>query len=350
MSDPALTGLPGGLGASEAVGQEPSWVIVTGTTNRAYLGQAIRRDERYTVDANDPAIREALARGYFAPLPAYEQPVLVTDPVTLGPMVATPPPFARQFQEGASGYDCRAVKRALVVALEKLTGPPTVANYGMDLVGLEFMEPAGTNLQAWKRDVGLTGDAIYTAEAHALLAPSFDSLGASLYIRQGVLVIAIRSVQLASLFGYSEAIGEAPGERDWWRVAPVTPTSDWAAVAAQRGKFTSDCSAHYIGCGEHAGIPPTVASGVMDSDAATALLLDDLDTITADEALPGDCVIWTGPDFPGGNHLTILIGGGRTVNNGGPDGAGPSYSTVAEQTAIQEQMGAPVLNYRRLPA
>ena len=212
------------------------------------------------------------------------------------------------------------------------------------------MEPAGTNLQAWKRDVGLTGDAIYTAEAHALLAPFFDSLGLSLYRRQAFLVVALRTVTLTDLFAYSEAIGDAPGERDWWRLAPVTPTSDWAVVVDADGKFTSDCSAHYIGCGEHAGIPPTVASGVMDSDAATALLLADLATITSAEALPGDCVIFTGPSFPGGAHLTILIGGGKTVNNGGPDGTGPSYSTVAEQTAIQVQLGAPVLNYRRLPA
>ena len=86
MSDPALSGFAGQTtGASDLAGEEPHRVIVRGTANRAYLGQRILRDEHYTVDANDPDIREALARGYFEPLPAREQPTLATDPVTLQP-------------------------------------------------------------------------------------------------------------------------------------------------------------------------------------------------------------------------------------------------------------------------
>jgi hypothetical protein len=268
-------------------------------------------------------------------------------------------PFVRQFTVGATGTDCRAVKRALA---EVWAATPVT---GMDLTGDMFEEPAGDYLATFKRDHGLLQDPVYTVEAHAALSPFFDTLGIQLLkdeaatlaleaedaLRAAFCATAARTITLGRLFGYSELIGAGPGERDFFLTAPIDTTgTDWAAFVASHGKLTSDCGSHYFACGAHtAGF----SWGSLNVDGNTATLLS-LPETTAADAKPGDGVIFTGPQFPGGQHITGLYkklpsGDWQTFNNGGPAGAPPSWSTLSAQTQWQAANGAPVLNWRRLP-
>lgn len=84
-------------------------------------------------------------------------------------------PFPREFGPGAKGIDCKAVKRALAVALG--------GSQGMSLTALTFAKPAQQALVKFKTKHGLLNDPIYTLEAHQALRPSFDLYGASLMAR-----------------------------------------------------------------------------------------------------------------------------------------------------------------------
>lgn len=92
-------------------------------------------------------------------------------------------PFPREFGPGAKGIDCKAVKRALAVAL----GSPS----GMSLKSLTFAKPAQTALVAFKTKHGLLADPVYTLEAHQALRPSFDEYGASLMAKMTNRLAAI---------------------------------------------------------------------------------------------------------------------------------------------------------------
>jgi hypothetical protein len=91
VTAPPLTGLGSGdtpAGASSGPGAqetpagrtlEPVWVIVRATVNLSSMGQTIYRDQQATVDAALPHIREQFAAGWIVPIPANQQPDLVTD-------------------------------------------------------------------------------------------------------------------------------------------------------------------------------------------------------------------------------------------------------------------------------
>lgn len=256
-------------------------------------------------------------------------------------------PFVRTLPRGSIGPDVLAVKRALVKA-----------GHGNGIALTMFMgAQAVENLKAFQKAEGLPVDGVYGSATHAKLAPFFDAYGISLLEQELValdprnvfLRIADLTVAHAALLGYSELIGEAPGERDWFRVAPIDTTgANWTAVVEEHGKLTSDCSGHYYACAWHAGIK------IPNPDGATGALLD-LDRITAAQAQPGDGAIFIGPSEPAGAHITTLrnklpSGDWKVVNNGGPNGAGPSYSTLSVQAGWQAQHGAPTLVYVRLPA
>lgn len=274
--------------------------------------------------------------------------------------MTTVAPFVRTLELGDRGPDAFAVKRALKAAgYDDPTLAVKPASPDADLFG----GAAVANTKTFQHIHGLTIDGVYGSATHAALARYFDEYGISLLEQEKTaleprnvfLLIADLTVAHSFLFSYTEAIGEAPGDRDWWRLAPVDRTGlNWATVAGQHGKFTCDCSAHFIGCGEHAGIPSSIAHGVMDSDGATGALLADLDEITLAEAKPGDGVVYTGPAYPGGMHITILreklqSGDWKVVNHGGPNGTGPIYSTLSAQNEWHAANGAPTLNVRRLP-
>jgi len=222
------------------------------------------------------------------------------------------------------------------------------------------------DLRSFQTMCNVTVDGVYGPATHKYLAPYFDADGIRLLKKEQAaleqsskrdlfLRIADLTVTHVSLFTYSEDLGEKPGDRDWFRVAPIDTTgTNWAAVVAQHGKLSTDCSAHFIGCGEHAGIPSTVKSGVMDSDGATGALLDALTKITAAQAQPGDAVIFVGPGVAAsGVHITILRekqpdGGWQVINMGGP--GQPYYSTLSAEASWHAQhAGAPTSVYLQLP-
>lgn len=256
-------------------------------------------------------------------------------------------PFVRQFGPNAKGPDVEAVKRALVKA-----GKGAGVNTKTDTFGVA----AQKQLVAFKEMCKLDADPIYTAETHGFLAPYFDAHGIELLEQEAAAVaktekrdrflsIADLTVAHHTLFTYSEVLGEEPGERDYWRVAPLV----WDGSV----HFSCDCSGHYIGCGEHAGIPISVAKGVMDSDGATGALLDALTRITAAEAQPGDGVIFVGPNAPAGHHITMLReklpnADFRVINMGGP-GEPSGTTTLSEQAAYQTWEGYETLVYVQLP-
>lgn len=264
-------------------------------------------------------------------------------------------PFVRVLHQGDHGPDVEADKRALVKwnhgQKNGVTITPTMGAQAVALV------------EKFQHAQGLTADGIIGPNTFARMAALelFDADGIRLLKKeQAALAIAAaphnRFLQIAdltivhaNLLGYSEAIGEQPGERDWFRVAPIDTTGqNWAAVVAQHGKLTSDCSGHYYGCAWHAGIQ------IPNPDGATGALLE-LTRTTLTDAQPGDGVIFTGPAYPAGAHITILraklaAGDWRVINNGGPTGAGPSYSTLSAQNAWQAAHGAPTQVVIRLPA
>lgn len=259
-------------------------------------------------------------------------------------------PYPRQFGPGASGLDCRAVKRALA---DWAHGP-----HGMSLKTDGFGKAAQLVLSSFKHTHGLLSDPVYTLQAHTALEPHFDALGVHLMtveatmleesrLRDLFLQIADLTVVHKRLFTYSERIGEAPGDRDWFRVAPLR----WDGSV----EFSCDCSGHAIGCGAHAGLAHPIfgpKQPLFDSDGATGAILAALTHITAKQAQPGDWVVFVGPSQPAGAHITILRrklknGDYETVNMGGR--MDPSDSTLSWQTAYQRAHGAPELVYVRLP-
>lgn len=82
MTDPFLTGLPGGpLGATSPPGQElPAWTVVRAEATFVVPGEGVlQRDQLATVDMNDPYWRDQVRFERVTPLPASEQPAIVTD-------------------------------------------------------------------------------------------------------------------------------------------------------------------------------------------------------------------------------------------------------------------------------
>ena len=259
-------------------------------------------------------------------------------------------PYPRQFGPGASGLDCRAVKRALADWAH--------GTHGMSLKTDGFGKAAQLVLSSFKGAHGLLSDPIYTLPAHTVLEPYFDALGVHLMtfeatmleeqrLRNLFLQIADLTVVHKGLFLYSELIGEDPGERDWFRVAPLR----WDGSV----RFSCDCSGHAIGCGAHAGLAHPIfgpQQPLFDSDGATGAILSALPHITANQAQPGDWVVFVGPTKPAGAHVTILRsklknGDWSCVNMGGR--MDPSDSTLSWQAAYQRAHGAPDLVYVRLP-
>ena len=79
MSDPFLTGLGhSGSGASEAVPQEPHWIIAQWQANR----HGYSHSDLVTVDANSPSVQYEMTFGFLVPLPDDQQPKIITDPDT----------------------------------------------------------------------------------------------------------------------------------------------------------------------------------------------------------------------------------------------------------------------------
>ncbi len=290
----------------------PAWIVVRSSVNLPHFP----RGSVATVDATRPEIKQFLVSGWLVPLPQADQPNV---------------PFIRQFGPGDEGPDVQAVKGALAVALG--------ASHGMNLKTGTFGKPAQRALIQYKTSVGLLADPIYTKQAHAHLIPHFTHAGilllqqeAERLARARFLEIADLSVQHHNLFTYTEKLGDAPGSRGWWRVAPLR----WDGSV----RYSCDCSQHFIGTGKHAGLIAPLYS----SDGATGLILESLPHILLSHAQPGDAVVFVGVNHPAGAHITILrerlpSGDWKTVNMGAP--GEPSYSTLSGQADYQRRHGAP---------
>lgn len=267
------------------------------------------------------------------------------------PTTTKPPALPRTLHLGDTGPDVEADKRALVKWNNGRRGAVIIS---------QSFGPAFENLvKQFQQIEGETIDGIIGPQTYSKMVglQLFDAYGDELLQDETILLeprnlflsIADLTVSKGDLFGYSEEIGEAPGARDWFRVAPINTTgSNWATVVKKSGKLTSDCSGHYYGCAGHAGIK------IPNPDGATGALLE-LDHIDLDQAQPGDGVIFVGPSEPAGAHIMILrakLPGGdwRGVNNGGPTGAPPIYSTLSAQAEWQTAHGAPMQVVVRLPA
>jgi peptidoglycan hydrolase-like protein with peptidoglycan-binding domain len=255
-------------------------------------------------------------------------------------------PFGVTVELGTRGKPALAVKRALSRAGYIKWGAFTPL----------FGPFAARSLKSFQKAEGLEVDGVVGPATLAKLAASFKAYEYELYVgwapgdrRAAFLRIADLTVQHSGLLSYTEAIGEAPGQRDWFRVAPIDTTgANWTDVVQAHGKLTADCSGHYYGCAYHAGI------AIPQPDGATGALLG-LVRISLGDALPGDGVIWTGAAAPAGHHITILRarragGDWDVVNHGGPDGTGPSRSTLSAQDAYQRAAGYPTKTIVRLPA
>lgn len=245
-------------------------------------------------------------------------------------------PFVRQFGPGATGQDVQAVKRALAAA-----------GYGKDLDTKTPAFGAGAQhaLTAFKAKHGLLHTPVYTPQAHGELAPWFDEQDAQLFHAEAVtladehdraafLDVLDWTVQHQPLFDYTM---REPYRSSMLRLRP--------RQTAQR--VGADCSMHFIGCGNWAGL----AHRVFHADGFTGTLLDELDRIEPGDARPGDPVVFVGPSWPRGVHVTNLVqkipGGDWKVCNHGTQGQ-PVYGTLSGEKAGHAAI-APTLVYLRLP-
>lgn len=247
-------------------------------------------------------------------------------------------PFVRDFGPGAVGPDVLAVKRALVKA-----------GFGKGILLTEtFGVYAQAELAVFKKRHGLLDDPVYTPQAQQALERFFDAHDVALLNeekgaleREAFCKVAAATVAHVGLFDYTMNLGDGPGERGWWRGMP--DATNWKVTTRR----SCDCSQHWIGCGRHAGL----TNPIFQTDAATGEILD-LDRTTAAAAKPGDGVVFTGPDWEAGHHITTLYkklpsGDWQNVNMG--EQGQPIFGTLSAEAAAQAAMGAPDLVYVELP-
>lgn len=259
----------------------------------------------------------------------------MSDPIA-DPMTA---PFVRTLHQGDTGSDVRAVKRAL-----------RKAGFGRGItITSKLGKTATADLERFQAHAHLKADGVYGAVTHAKLAPFFDSFGVSLLNKERAalaisqsprnrfLAIADATVAHVSLFDYTMNGGDSPGERGYFRVAVL----DW------KRRYSCDCSQHFIGCGNHAGLKHPL----FQTDGATGAILE-LDPTTLAKAQPGDAVVYVGPRYPAGDHVTILRAklpnGDWRVINMGTQGQ-PAYRLLSQETASHAAIGAGELVVLELP-
>lgn len=239
------------------------------------------------------------------------------------------PPFVRELHLDDVGSDVLAVARAL----RKWAVGRSISVKSLAMT--DEMGPAKVQLVGHFQQVeGLHVDRVYGPLTHAKLAALgfFDADGVRLLTEEHAALVAASqprtefvttaelTVQHSSLFRYTEALGDGPGERGYWRVAPLR----WDGSIV----YSCDCSQHFIGVGHHAGLKHPIFTG----DGATGEILK-LKPITFAVAQPGDPVVFVGPDHPAGVHVTILhkrVGSDwQVVNMGGP--GDPSYGMLSAE-------------------
>lgn len=248
-------------------------------------------------------------------------------------------PFVRQLVLDDTGPDVLAVARALVkwnrglrdgVVLDRTMGAAKIKLL-RHFQGAQFLHV----------------DGVYGPATHAKLVPFVDAYGASLFAQEAAalaprnrfLQVVEWTIAHVSIFDYSERLGDGPGERGNFRIS--SPFS-----VAHR--LSCDCSQHFVGCGKWANL----THPIFGSEAATGAILDELEHITAAQALPGDGAVFVGPRFPAGAHITILHtklpNGDWRTGNMGTQGQ-PAWSTLSFEQQSHARIGAGDVIYVRLP-
>lgn len=203
-------------------------------------------------------------------------------------------PFPRQFGPGASGIDCRAVKRALAVAL----GGPE----GMSLATGTFAQPAQIALVKFKQKHGLLNDPIYTLEAHTKLTPSFDAYGASLMAKAALAYAAKR--QRATFVDTFDWMIAHHGLNDYREVRPI-PLHLKPFETSTR--IVTDCSGAIVLAAKWSNLPDPSKLGY-DGAGNTGTFLAACTHITAQQALPGDLIVYRrGAGDLYGHHAVAVL-------------------------------------------
>lgn len=249
-------------------------------------------------------------------------------------------PFPRQFGPGGSGIDCKAVKRALAVAL----GGP----HGMSLKTGSFSKPAQLALVKFKGQHDLATDPIYTVQAHAALRPSFDSYGASLMAKKAIQVVAA-----AQRAAYVSAWRWLIAHASQCHYAEVRPIPENLPPYTSN-EIVTDCSGmvEIAAAWEHLPDPSQLG---FDGAGNTGTLLHACKWIPSTQAQPADLIVYrdSAEDLYG-HHvvaiLKVLPGRDFEVGSNGREGD-PRSTTHSAELAAQAHNGHGVATCLRwLPA
>jgi hypothetical protein len=258
-------------------------------------------------------------------------------------------PYPREFGPGATGPDCRAVKRAMVPAANFLGvgNPSTSGDYGMNLKTPGFGVPAQELLVQLKQTYwGLLGDPLYTSEAHAQLAPYFDEFGGWLMNKE-VLSLAAAKQRTALVATFEWMIAH----KDLFRYVEVRPIPESLPPFETSQEIVTDCSGAIELAYRWTGLadPSKLA---YDGEGNTGTLLAAGTEILRQGALPGDIVISRRDiDDEYGNHAyAILSPIGKNVDfnvfsNGYSDD--PLAHTFSEVAAVETTLGYPLQQFVR---
>lgn len=199
-------------------------------------------------------------------------------------------PYPREFGPGAIGPDCRAVKRALAVAL----GGP----HGMSTKTNTFSKPAQECLSDFKQQHKLLHDPIYTVQAHGALQPFFDEYGASLMVKQARTIEALRqrTVFVATL--KEMIVRHDP--RHYAQVRPIPVTS--------KPVDRSDCSGSVTVAAYRAGLPdPNGFAYHSPVEGNTGTILAHCAHVDINKLLPGDLIVYRRGSWDTYGHHVVAV-------------------------------------------
>jgi hypothetical protein len=241
-------------------------------------------------------------------------------------------PFPREFGPGAVGIDCRAVKRALSVALGGARG--------MNIKNNTFAKPAQSALVEFKASHDLLNDPVYTLPAHEALRPFFDEAGAALMARKALQLVATNQRE-----AYVSAWRWAIAHRQENVYAEVRPIPETLAPFETSTVIRTDCSGESEILARWKNLPDPSGLG-FNGQGNTGTILAHGTQIPLSAAQIGDFIVYrSGPTDKYGHHvvtiLSLLPHGDFEVGSNGKQGDPGSYSHSA-MLASQAASGYPL--------
>ncbi len=199
-------------------------------------------------------------------------------------------PYPREFTVGASGDDCRAVKRALSHAHSDDT-------LGMSLSTKAFGARAGEVLSEFKQKHGLLHDPIYTAQAHEKLQPFFSVQGAATMNAVYTHLAAVRE-RGAMVAGCHKFLSLSTSYAE---VRPI-PVS---LPPFPRVTVRTDCSGSIVLIAKWVDLPDPARNNFNGAGNTGSFLA--LPHVTVAQAQYGDIIVYRDSIYDSYGHHAVLI-------------------------------------------